>query len=730
VTDASAPDPAAFAAAILEHEEQRHEEDGEEPVLPDDLLPGVGAEPMELRSAVAIGGTAMIGVLFAMSFVDELDATAMAVLAPDIQRSLHTSDAVLGAIAGATGILFVIGALPISALADRTRRTWIAAVSMAIWSVIVFATAFVRNTFQLFVARVGAGLGKSYVLPVHNPLLADTYPIAARGRVFAIHALANPMGQAAGPLIAGGVAALAGGAAGWRWAFVAIAIPGAVLAVVALTLREPRRGRNEQMAVLGHELAPEQTELPISTSVAFARLQKIKTFHYALIGVGALGFALFSIPLFLNLFLKDHEGLDALQRGIVNSLIVLPALVAIPIAGFTNDRLFRRHPSSSVLVTGALVAAFGIITVVGLYMPSIVLLVIVLGLGTALSRAGFAMLGPLIAAVVPYRLRSRGFALVGVYVFLLGAFLGGIITGALSDSLGERLALTIVVIPSTLCGGALIALGARHIREDISLVVEELEEEQQEAQRTQSPDHVAPVLQVRNLDFSYGSVQVLFDVALEVQRGELLALLGTNGAGKSTLLRVISGLGVPSRGVVRLNGRTMTYVSAESRVRLGVVQVQGGRAVFDPLTVNEHLKVAGQRLGRAELRRRVDHVLGLFPALADRLDETAGKLSGGQQQMLALATGLLHEPEILLIDELSLGLAPVAVQELLGTIETLKQAGQTMIIVEQSVNIALALADRAMFMEKGRVRFDGPAADLRDRDDLVRAVFLGEERQG
>ena len=178
------------------------------------------------------------------------------------------------------------------------------------------------------------------------------------------------------------------------------------------------------------------------------------------------------------------------------------------------------------------------------------------------------ILPAVVSTIIPYRLRSRGTALIGVYVFLFGAFFGAVLTGMLSDAYGTRTALTIIVLPSTFIGGALIALGARHIRRDMAMVVEELREEQEDRQRrTASTSATTPVLQVRNLDFSYGSVQVLFDVGLDVHEGETLALLGTNGAGKSTLLRVISGLGVAERGVVRLHGRTVTYADPELRVR-------------------------------------------------------------------------------------------------------------------------------------------------------------------
>jgi ABC-type branched-subunit amino acid transport system ATPase component len=349
---------------------------------------------------------------------------------------------------------------------------------------------------------------------------------------------------------------------------------------------------------------------------------------------------------------------------------------------------------------------------------------IFMALSLALSRAAFAILPAVVSTIIPYRLRSRGIALLGIYLFLFGASAGAVLTGLLSDSLGERAALTIVTLPATLIGGALVAYGARHVRRDISLVVEELTEEQD---RVSQPGARIPVLQVRNLDFSYGKVQVLFDVAFEVQPGEVLALLGTNGAGKSTILRVVSGLGVPTRGVVRLNGRTMTYADPELRAKIGVVSLAGGKAIFGSLSVEDNFRMAGFRYAKHDADPRIDRVLALFPLLRERMHERAGDLSGGQQQMLALAMALMHDPEVLLIDELSLGLSPIVVQELLGVVERLREQGITMVIVEQSLNVALAFADRAVFLEKGQIRFEGPARELLERDDLARAVFLGKD---
>jgi ABC-type branched-subunit amino acid transport system ATPase component len=281
---------------------------------------------------------------------------------------------------------------------------------------------------------------------------------------------------------------------------------------------------------------------------------------------------------------------------------------------------------------------------------------------------------------------------------------------------------------ASIAGGAAIALAGGWVRRDMAAEAAELIEERDELQRMSDGVDV-PLLQVHHLDFSYGQVQVLFDVSIDVYPGEVLAILGTNGAGKSTLLRVISGLAQPDRGVLRLGHRTITFSDPAARVGLGIVQVAGGKAVFGPLSVRENLVAGAYRYkwDRQRIKRRTAEVVELFPRLGERLDQAAGTLSGGEQQMLAIAKALMLDPKILIVDELSLGLAPMVIQQLLGVVERLKGERMTMVIVEQSVNVALAVADRAIFMEKGQVRFTGPAAELMERDDLVRAVFLGGE---
>ena len=235
------------------------------------------------------------------------------------------------------------------------------------------------------------------------------------------------------------------------------------------------------------------------------------------------------------------------------------------------------------------------------------------------------------------------------------------------------------------------------------------------------------VLRVEDVDFSYGHVQVLFGVSLEVRPGEALALLGTNGAGKSTLLRVISGLEHPSAGRVELDGQDVTREEAEDLVRRGLVLVPGGRAVFPDMTVAENLEMQAflARRRKGEVKARRAEVLDVFPRLGERLGQRAGTLSGGEQQQLALAKAFVLDPTLLCIDELSLGLAPVIVQELLEIVARIRETGVAMVLVEQSLNVAAAMCERAVFMEKGEVRFEGATAELLERDDIARAVFLG-----
>ena len=242
----------------------------------------------------------------------------------------------------------------------------------------------------------------------------------------------------------------------------------------------------------------------------------------------------------------------------------------------------------------------------------------------------------------------------------------------------------------------------------------------------------ARALEADEVDFSYGRLQVLFGVSLCVDAAEALALLGTNGAGKTTLLRVLAGLETPSSGRVRLNGVDVTGAEAEDLVGRGLVLVSGGRAVFADMTVDENLELQALTVRHRTdwVRQRREEIYDLFPRLAERLRQPAGSLSGGEQQQVALAKAILLDPSVLCIDELSLGLAPIVVQELLEVVRRINATGVAVVLVEQSLNIASELCTRAVFMEKGLVRFEGRPSELLERDDLARAVFLGGSGEG
>ena len=242
-----------------------------------------------------------------------------------------------------------------------------------------------------------------------------------------------------------------------------------------------------------------------------------------------------------------------------------------------------------------------------------------------------------------------------------------------------------------------------------------------------APAESGALLQCHAVEVAYGPVQILFGVNMEVRENEIVALLGTNGAGKSTLLKAISGLVDPIGGRIYFDGQDITHIGAVKAARMGIVQVPGGKAIFPTLTVAEHFKAGTWMFANedeAEVARRVEAVLEMFPRLKERWDQMAGNMSGGEQQQLALGMAFVAKPKLLIIDELSLGLAPTVVEKLLEIVRAIHADGCTIILVEQSINVALTIAERAYFMEKGEVRFSGPTAELLERGDILRSVFL------
>ena len=232
------------------------------------------------------------------------------------------------------------------------------------------------------------------------------------------------------------------------------------------------------------------------------------------------------------------------------------------------------------------------------------------------------------------------------------------------------------------------------------------------------------MLRIEDVVSCYGRIEVLHGVSLEVAAGEIVSLVGSNGAGKTTLMRVISGILPLTRGRILFDDQPIDRLPAHLRVARGIAQVPEARQVFAPLSVDDNLRLGAFRRHTADSPRDLDRIYHLFPALAERRAQTAGNLSGGQQQMLAMGRALMSNPRLLLLDEPSMGLAPVLVDQILDTVVNLRKDGVTILLVEQNVNAALAIADRAYVLETGRIVLAGPSATLAD-DPRVREAYLG-----
>lgn len=232
------------------------------------------------------------------------------------------------------------------------------------------------------------------------------------------------------------------------------------------------------------------------------------------------------------------------------------------------------------------------------------------------------------------------------------------------------------------------------------------------------------MLEIRNLNAHYGHSQVLYDISIDVKAGEFVSIIGANGAGKSTLMKVIMGLVPVSSGSLLFKGKDISKSKPWERAGLKIAYVPEGRRVFGELTVAENLRIGGWVEPPADLPRRVEHVVSIFPRLGERMNQAARTMSGGEQQMLAIGRALMLEPELLLVDEISMGLMPILVNRCFEVLKQLSEAGTTILLVEQNARKALSVSHRGYVLETGHIVLEGEAAKLRD-DDAVRRAYLG-----
>ncbi len=699
------------------------------------VMPGTGeGKPPPLIGILRQYGYAPLVLLTAAALVPGTFANGISIIGVNLKSTFHMSNASLGAVAFIAQVSQLLWAVPLAVLADRGSRKVVAAVALIIFACFGSLMALSPNVWWFAFLYMAASVGTGVNNTVHNSYLSDAYPTEARGRIFSWHNLSDPLSQTVGILIFGLVVTVAHD---WRYGLL-VGLAGIPLGFALFTLHEPEKGANEASHILkasGMDLHSQQEQAPrVLLGSAVTRLLRIRSLYYQLVAVAILGFAGTGAPLLGSLFFNEKFGLDVAQRSEVYAIIGLAAFLGLPLAYVFGDRYFRKSPNRPLVISGICITAYGGLFVLSLYVPQLWLCVMLQFLSTAAVQPLAICIFLTLAATAPPEMRTICFAMFGVYSLVFGGFTGSVLLGAVSDAVGGLhgiVAALTLIFPVCAVGGLLLVIGSRYVRRDITLVIEDVIERYTEGKRRQSGGEI-PALQVHNVDFFYDTNQVLFDVNLEIEEGEMVALLGTNGAGKSTLLRAVSGLGHPHRGVIRLFGMNSTYLEPEQIIDQGVALLVGGKMTFPGLSVRDNLRIGGHTLRRDRTRsaRAYDEALEAFPELAERLDQPAGTLSGGEQQMLALSRVMMTSPRLLMIDELSLGLAPMTVERLMAMVRRINEAGTTVILVEQSLNRALSLAQRCFFMERGEIRFDGPTTELMARDDLLRPVFLGTAATG
>ena len=695
------------------------------------MMPGTGeGKPPPLIGILRAGGYAPLVLMTVAAFVPGSVFNGLSVLGPNIRASFHLSLAGLGAVGFVAAVAQVAWGVPVAIAGDRGNRKLVVAATLLVFAVVAPFMGLAPNVwwyvFLLMIASVTFGTSDT----VMNSYLADAYPTQARARVFAWRNISDPLAQTVG---VGTMTFIAATTGNWRWSML-VALVGLPVALLVSRLREPAKGENESSHILksaGMDIASQQEAAPkVLLGPAVTRIMRIRSLYFELVAVAILGFAGTGVPLFGSIYFNRvwHQGTGAIGRIYV--IIGLAAFLGLPVVYFAGDRLFRRAPQRPLQLAAVCIVLYGGLFALSLYMPELWMVVAVQFLANVAVAPLSISIFQTLAATAPPEMRSITFAMFTVYGLVFGGFAGAVVLGAFADAVGVTAALTLIG-PVCAVGGVLLFVGSRFVRRDITLVIEDVLERYAEGKRRQAGGEI-PALQIHNMDFFYGNNQVLFDVNLEVRQGEMVALLGTNGAGKSTLLRAVSGLDHPHRGVIRLFGANCTYLEPEQIIDEGVALLVGGKMTFPGLTVRDNLRVGEFSFRRDGPRAAaaMEEALDAFPELRARLDQPAGTLSGGEQQMLALARVMMTKPRLLMIDELALGLAPKTVDRLMEIVRQVNDAGTTVILVEQSVNRAMSLAERAFFIERGEVRFDGPTAELLERDDLLRPVFLAAAHTG
>jgi branched-chain amino acid transport system ATP-binding protein len=674
-------------------------------------------------------------VLATIQLLDQATQSAFNVLTPNVRDAFHLTNAgilLIVALAGAAGLACT---LPVAVLADRMNRVRIALIGALIGAAFSVGVGLANSVVLVTIMLVGVYMGQAVIFPTHNSLLADYYPVPARPSVYSTHRAGYSIGVIAGVLIGAGLATLFS----WRAPFLVFAVPIFVVVVIGTRLREPPRGRHEQLELseqmvasgLGQPApladAPQATvvdapvEPPPSLGEAWRTVWKVSALRRIFIALPFLAASIAGFASLASLQYQETFHLDALQRAYLTAPVEVFDLVGLAVGATIATRLAKRDVGLvfRMLAVASLIAAgFAVLFALAPDVP--VAFVANAGIVACLAVVGPGVLSSLSLAI-PARVRSVGFSIGALFV--LPGLLVLPIVGGIGDAIGFRYGL-LMLVPVFTIGGLIVASAGSLIGNDVRDVWNSMRTRTQ--MLLDRRDGKLPLLAVRDLRVGYDGVPVLSDVAIEIGEGEIVAVVGTNGAGKSTLLRAVGGVVEADHGAIVFDGRDITHLPPDEIARLGVAQVPGGEGTFPSLRVEENLRAAawqGRRRGESD-SQMIEDAFASFPTLAARRDERAANLSGGQQQMLALAMATITRPKLFLIDELSLGLSPLVVEQLLRAIESMRQAGTAILLVEQSMNVAVAVADRVYVMDTGVVRFTGTAAELAAHPELLWSVYL------
>lgn len=657
-------------------------------------------------------------VLTTLGAVVSFNRAISGVALPAIIRGLGTDIDETFRVLSLVGFVGIAATLTIAFLGDRLKRVRLLGIQVFVAGVFSFLTGRANGIWSFGAARAGFDLGQEALgegIPTTS-LQADYYPPELRGKVFALRGVTAFALISAAPLIIGALVEKVG----WRTPYAIGGVAAIACSLLVLTLKEPIRGYMERKSLgASEEEAVKPQEVP-SLGEAWRSIWGIRTMRRLFMATIPATAGSFTFSFYFAILMFDYYHLSIFQISILTTVLAVASLPFGFLGGGLVDVLVRRRPQRVLLFTGLLgFLAAPIVAVMALGPPLWVIVATLVAFG-----AVGALINParqvLIAQILPAHVRTMGLSLdtiAGVPGTIIRIYTIGFFVSRWGIQGGLFAAVPFFFLT------AVIQLSAAGFfeRDMKAAMASQMATEEYKRARERGR---GKLLVCREVDVEYDGVQVLFGVDFDVEDGQIIAVLGTNGAGKSTLLKAISGVQEASGGAIVLDGRDITHMPPAEIANRGVVHMPGGRGIFPGLNVKENLMLGGWTASESDVKARIDDVYQLFPVLADRKNTVAGLLSGGEQQMLSLAQAFLSRPHLLMIDELSLGLAPSVIEQLIEVVKKIHEQGATVILVEQSVNIALTIADSAIFMEKGEVKFIGETAELLNRPDILRAVYV------